>query len=219
MNLHRYRRTREKDRRAFTLIELLVVIAIIAILAAILFPVFARARENARRASCLSNTKQLALAELTYAQDYDEKLCPSYGGAAYPMFWPVLLQPYIKNNQIFFCPSDSNRNTSVAASASNISYGFNYNYLVTPACTPVNYGCGAVSLAAIGSVSETVMLADTGTNNNHYAANWAYDNPPGTTTGVSAMHLGGCNVAFVDGHAKWFALPGVINTVALWDLS
>jgi len=92
--------------RGFTLIELLVVIAIIAILAAILFPVFAKAREKARQSSCLSNVKQLTLGMLQYVQDFDEK---------FPMFvtgtptqgepWWVCVQPYIKNEQVYVCPS------------------------------------------------------------------------------------------------------------------
>jgi prepilin-type N-terminal cleavage/methylation domain-containing protein/prepilin-type processing-associated H-X9-DG protein len=96
-------------RRGFTLIELLVVIAIIAILAAILFPVFARARENARKASCMSNMKQLGLAVMQYTQDYDETMPP--GIAAYEGWWQVtwagLVQPYTKSLQVFQCPSDS----------------------------------------------------------------------------------------------------------------
>jgi len=87
-------------RSGFTLIELLVVIAIIAILAAILFPVFAQARENARKAKSISNLKQLALAHQMYAQDYDETLCPTIGGG-HPdgglWHWPELVYPYTKN--------------------------------------------------------------------------------------------------------------------------
>ena len=97
-------------RQGFTLIELLVVIAIIAILAAILFPVFARARENARRASCQSNLKQMGIGAMQYSQDYDETICPSllndagYTDAQSPSFVD-LLQPYVKSLQIFSCPS------------------------------------------------------------------------------------------------------------------
>ena len=139
-------------RRGFTLIELLIVISIISSLAAILFPVFARARENARRASCMSNVKQMALAFMQYTQDYDERLplyqrcstqqpvggirgwnnsvsCPGAGQAAHP--WNNQIQPYLKSTQIFNCPSahygsgaeDAQVYTGTATV--NLSYGYN----------------------------------------------------------------------------------------------
>src|SRR5688500_9028814 len=108
-------RTNNNQQRAFTLIELLVVIAIIALLAAILFPVFARARENARRSSCQSNMKQIALAQMQYTQDYDEKFTGSHisqvpddltpGSCKTYNTWGYLLQPYIKSKEVFYCPS------------------------------------------------------------------------------------------------------------------
>jgi prepilin-type N-terminal cleavage/methylation domain-containing protein len=99
-------------RRGFTLIELLVVIAIIAILAAILFPVFARAREQARKITCVSNLKQLGTAVIMYAQDYDEFLPNNWSGKKDTMLWndlggSGLMDPYLKNRKIWFCPSDS----------------------------------------------------------------------------------------------------------------
>src|SRR6056297_1595143 len=124
-------------RRGFTLIELLVVIAIIAILAAILFPVFARAREKARQTSCLSNVKQIGLAWQMYVQDYDECIPPYYVpnsvrgpelpdiGASTTLYWQDLIYPYTKNFQIWVCPSDS----STGEIAYIRSYGGNYNYV------------------------------------------------------------------------------------------
>ena len=95
-------------KRGFTLIELLVVIAIIAILAAILFPVFARAREKARQSSCQSNLKQIGLACLAYAQDYDEKMVSSIRGmGGYYYYWADLIQPYAHSYQFVVCPSGS----------------------------------------------------------------------------------------------------------------
>lgn len=109
-------------RTAFTLIELLVVIAIIAILAGILFPVFAQARESARSVSCLSNTKQIALGQLMYAQDYDETIIPweVVNRNQYPLdaqltgVWTTTIQPYVKSTQILYCPSFSDAKTAQA---------------------------------------------------------------------------------------------------------
>jgi prepilin-type N-terminal cleavage/methylation domain-containing protein len=104
--------------KGFTLIELLVVIAIIAILAAILFPVFAQAREKARQASCLSNLKQLGLAHLMYAQDYDETLASSWC-FGFPGEFSWAVQPYMKNLQILFCPSSRISTSSMATACNN----------------------------------------------------------------------------------------------------
>jgi prepilin-type N-terminal cleavage/methylation domain-containing protein len=107
-------------RRGFTLIELLVVIAIIAILAAILFPVFAKAREKARQASCLSNVKQIQLAILQYAQDYDETLPYASAWGNPVQNWYIYLDPYMKNSQVLKCPSYA---------SATIGYGWNYQNL------------------------------------------------------------------------------------------
>jgi prepilin-type N-terminal cleavage/methylation domain-containing protein/prepilin-type processing-associated H-X9-DG protein len=154
-----------KCLKAFTLIELLVVIAIIAILAAILFPVFAQAREKARQASCISNLKQIGLAELMYVQDYDERFTGSYnpttsscGGRIY---YPELLYPYTKNAQIFYCPDagdDDHFNDD----------GSNYCVLNPHTCgqqpsPPNGYGAGptdyaynALSSVNVGNASNAV---------------------------------------------------------------
>ena len=123
------------DRKGFTLIELLVVIAIIAILAAILFPVFAQAREKARGTSCLSNGKQMGTAVLMYAQDYDDSIIPwltakeNATQPSYERIWAYRMQPYVKNasfavgqttpNGIFFCPSWSQARYQNAAKATD----------------------------------------------------------------------------------------------------
>src|SRR3954471_9579763 len=109
-------------KRGFTLIELLVVIAIISILAAILFPVFGRARENARRSSCQSNLKQIGLGIAQYSQDYDELMVPVEVSTASTDAWQMLLQPYLKSEQIFACPS----NTSTGHVRSNAARPFDH---------------------------------------------------------------------------------------------
>ena len=210
--------------QAFTLIELLVVIAIIAILAAILFPVFARARESARRSSCLSNTKQLGLGALQYSQDYDERFVPAVyvDGDGSTKFWPGLIQPYTKSEQVFFCPSDSLHNPPL--SNANTSYGWNYYYLQLDAGT-VDYTRGGISLAKIDKAAETVMLADGGisTAGSAYAITSPLNSPPPLSTAAqfpAQRHFDGFNVCFVDGHAKWYKVPGVISqNDTLWDLN
>lgn len=201
-------------KTGFTLIELLVVIAIIAILAAILFPVFARARENARRSSCLSNTKQLGLAALQYSQDYDERMVPAQHVDG--TFWSVLLQPYAKSNQLFYCPSDSLHSSATAfGTGGEISYGWNFKWL-TWGGPSLNYSIGGVSLARVTNSSETVMLGDSPNT----GEDWAISSPADYTAyAPPARHLEGANICFVDGHTKWFKVPGKLTPVDLWDLS
>ncbi|MES2465493.1 MAG: DUF1559 domain-containing protein, partial [Armatimonadota bacterium] len=110
-------------RSAFTLIELLVVIAIIAILAAILFPVFAQAREKARQTSCLSNMKQLGLAMVQYAQDYDEALVPFQVTTSTSTLFNFLLDPYVKNQGVWTCPAEPQQNTAAPRSIAMREFG------------------------------------------------------------------------------------------------
>ncbi|NLO07124.1 MAG: prepilin-type N-terminal cleavage/methylation domain-containing protein [candidate division WS1 bacterium] len=186
-------------KRGFTLIELLVVIAIIAILAAILFPVFARAREKARQTSCLSNLKSLGLAGLMYAQDYDETtvrtnnnlgavgLYTLPSGAvstSADMLWMYQIYPYVMNSQIFDCPSSST-NWTPAAYSSSLGYGYN----VLAAGMP---------LVRFQAVADTIMLADSA----YYCVDWDIRDTDNTDP-VANRHNEGANVAHMDGHAKW----------------
>ena len=120
--------------KGFTLIELLVVIAIIAILAAILFPVFARAREEARKTSCLSNLKQIVTAAAMYAQDYDTSLLPpwyqqntNYASADITWTWTEIMQPYAKNRNLFLCPDGGTAPQTTSADPS-IAFGSKGSY-------------------------------------------------------------------------------------------
>ncbi|MBC7287500.1 MAG: DUF1559 domain-containing protein [Armatimonadetes bacterium] len=178
-------------RKGFTLIELLVVIAIIAILAAILFPVFARAREKARQASCQSNIKQIALGILMYAQDYDEIL-PS--NAVFPpsgaIRWPALVMPYVKNADLFTCPSEK----TVAIGGTPLGNSESSGY---------GLGCHiyGYEIAKIFKPAETILLADTNTYMVR-AAGQSWGSEPVGGRQVLYRHNQMANFAFCDGHAK-----------------
>lgn len=212
----------------FTLIELLVVIAIIAILAAILFPVFARARENARRASCLSNLKQIGLGVIQYTQDYDEIYPPRRNtppGADTQLYsWRTLIYPYVKSTQLFACPSNpNNRNLTLDSDA--------------PTAFPVSYSCNGVtnniggtppmvvdvgtSIAAMPQTAQTILVGEskdfstqmiingsagiTGTSNDNYA--------------LSVQgHLGNSNWLFADGHAKAMKHIATGTPINMWTI-
>ena len=155
---------RSQGQAAFTLIELLVVIAIIAILAAILFPVFARARENARRSSCQSNLKQIALGVKQYIQDYDEKFplaTAALTASAGTVGWADSIQPYLKSSQIYQCPSESNAPTGTPVVGSNdyTDYWYNAGLSWNGDTGTANYS-SSVSEAALIFSSLTVMAGD-----------------------------------------------------------
>ena len=229
-----------KGRSGFTLIELLVVIAIIAILAAILFPVFARAREKARQTSCLSNLKQLALANLAYIQDNDERWPRTCWGdnVCGPVIsataWMTGCYPYIKNKQIFVCPSQPAGSecamdgqkapvspNCVWASGGGTSYGHNEEL-----------GSNMPSLAQLRYPAAIVILADC-------RCNWigGYWNQPDAIRGAlgrvrastrwstchgcgspdlgkEGVHNEGSNLAFADGHAKYYASNALLTVRA-----
>jgi len=188
------------SRRGFTLIELLVVIAIIAILAAILFPVFARARENARKSTCQSNLKQLELGMIMYRQDYDEKNVqsaftttlpatskgPYTGNGTTRFWWFDLVGPYVKNTQIIICPSDGG--TTSCCGFPNRSY------------QPNSQMSGAIDSAVVDP-ANTIHLIESKLN--YQAAN----TDPGSYINQK-FHFDGWNMAFADGHVKWMTVNG-----------
>jgi prepilin-type N-terminal cleavage/methylation domain-containing protein/prepilin-type processing-associated H-X9-DG protein len=177
---------RQSNRRAFTLIELLVVIAIIAIMAAILFPVFAQAREKARQASCLSNSRQLGLALQMYTQDYDEVVPNQWWTHSGCTEWDCTpawqLAPYTKNTQVWVCPS-KRRGAPDPSVTKFISYGFNAWTIAKP-------------LASMQQPADTVFLAECGAN-------------------ASLTHLGGSlgdgasDAAWLDSYWQSYSYPKV----------
>ncbi len=225
-------------RRGFTLIELLVVIAIIAILAAILFPVFARAREKARQTSCLSNVKQQMTAFKMYNQDYDGRFpavrvraaagwtAPN-GDTATPAWvpWFCGVEPYMKNSQIMNCPSVS-LNWDGGASFNNVGYGYNeyfaawYDKLSGGWRVPINEG-------QLQFPAESMVIADKGDTGIYYldtTVTYAWSRPgldPGTLASDGRAdialdrHNEGANCGFADGHGKWFKGSAIPPDV--WD--
>jgi prepilin-type N-terminal cleavage/methylation domain-containing protein/prepilin-type processing-associated H-X9-DG protein len=171
---------RKKIRKAFTLIELLIVIAIISLLTAILFPVFARAREQARKAACASNLRQIGMAVMQYVQDYDERYpmgrhyydsWPTPPAGEADGFWFKLLQPYTKSMQVFVCPT--------AGKINHDSGGYGWNFCGTGGITSNGNGFGyvthhvrrctpgavtGVSLSAVSKPAETFLVADPSSN-------------------------------------------------------
>ena len=197
-------------KKGFTLIELLVVIAIIAILAAILFPVFARARENARRASCSSNLKQIGLGIIQYSQDYDEKLpARVYFGGEPAKSWRVVIQPYVKSTQLFACPSNTGNTLTTNYDSGTFiprSYSINGGEGANGAAFDATIGGTAPSrndgnsesLSALQSVSQIWLVTES-------SKDWPW--PELNTNSVLADigfsgHLGTINWLFADGHVK-----------------
>jgi prepilin-type N-terminal cleavage/methylation domain-containing protein/prepilin-type processing-associated H-X9-DG protein len=224
-------------RAGFTLIELLVVIAIIAILAAILFPVFAQARAKAQQATCQSNLKQVGLAWHMYVEDYDGRTpgytggpcqsppwhaAPGWGCLVLPMDPPfdgtkALLYPYMKNMKAGRCPIPGDNVWKVAGLG---AYGYNLFYLVwggkrIAAWTPVTAGTSTVTLSMVNSPAETVCFLD-------YLDGTVFPPPLGSgccPKYYGARHNNGWNVLWVDGHVKWWRDPSDINKYNyLWDL-
>jgi prepilin-type N-terminal cleavage/methylation domain-containing protein/prepilin-type processing-associated H-X9-DG protein len=230
--------------KAFTLIELLVVIVVISILAAILFPVFARARENARKAACMSNLKQIGLAVAMYSQDYDETYPIAQFATSPATNWWEVLAPYISPTvsngrvSIFTCPT--------AGPIGRYSGGYGWNIMGTGwNSSPYDYNGfgntsgswrtpsnnGPVTLSQVTEPSTTIMVADPASNGTDNNAFGAYGNTDlsyipvlhGGQVGpfkggvVAVVPGGGGNYLFADGHVKWLAASQSYCSI-MWDV-
>ncbi len=216
-----------KSSKGFTLIELLVVIAIIAILAAILFPVFAQAKAAAKKTACLANTKQIGIGLYLYLQDSDDSLpmanYPGWttgqpttvfafhnGAGVSELAWADLLLPYTKNQQIFKCPDDetSVHNTSgQTIPGKKLSYALNYYFYKKPGGIS-NFAITGGNMSEMTAPASKIFVAETGVN---------------PTTGAQAeivrpdrfwgfiRHSDGANYVMADTHAKYHAMPKYWN--------
>jgi len=227
----------------FTLIELLVVIAIIAILASILFPVFARAREQARKSACNSNVRQITMALLQYVQDYDETFCLYSQGSGYQgslgygggdgARWADMIMPYVKNSQLFNCPSGQKRLALAAGGSCFDITTYSYGY-VSPSNGAADYGVASRSLAEIPDPCTTIVIVDDGrgedTGDNEFfgrvipsptddlaslASRVDGTRHPGARADEPAGHA--LNAAYVDGHAKFVRLTDTF--MSQWTLA
>lgn len=225
-----------QERRGFTLIELLVVIAIIAILAAILFPVFAQAREKARQTSCLSNEKQVGTSIFMYVQDYDERLffypaitSPSRSrtGAVLPnaasinpVRWWNALMPYIKNSQVLVCPSDD---LPAPSRDANGVFSILRSYIAIRAAE-------GLALANVDNPAETIVVTEKwgrDLGGNPIGDSWIEPfngdfnyNPALDRMALAAnRHSSGLNATFYDGHVKWYKPQTIVASKTLTGCS
>ncbi|MGI5816488.1 MAG: type II secretion system protein [Armatimonadota bacterium] len=207
-------------RLGFTLIELLVVIAIISILAAILFPAFARAREQARQASCTSNLRQIGIAWQMYAGDHDDLVVPEWYFAPEPAprynddsgglwDWPVLLQSYIRNRDIYECPSYPGLIYDLPGSSTDLPYPVYYTLAQTAARDFSSDARPPLSLARVANPSDKIVMTDKW----HSDSVWTNVIVPGEREDwhghedsyVGYWHNDGANYLFMDGSVRRIA--------------
>jgi len=197
----------------FTLVELLVVIAMIAVLAAILLAVFPRVRGMARRGQCVAHLRQLVQAARMYAQDHDRRLVPARArGAPAPSrgyTWCVLLQPYIRNEDILICPNDPDPKPSQQSTCLPHSYGINYELTYG-----VGVGAGNLtrSLTHVHEHSRQILFFEMKSEVEQMGTSWIAHG----TSRIATRHNGLAEFAFLDGHVKGLKPEATVAPVNMW---
>lgn len=184
-------------RRGFSLVELLVVIGIIAVLMGLLFPVFISVRRSARKATCVSNLRQLTAAARMYADDYDRTLVPARAGGSPTSLgytWCRLLQSYIKDDKVIICPEDGQPQQAAKSDDLPHSYGINYNLTFnTGYALPL-----VLTMGAINNTSTVLLFFDMKPSAQAMGSSYSTSR----LTRVDDRHAGRCGVGFLDGHVK-----------------
>lgn len=215
---------------AFTLIELLVVIAIMAILAAILFPVFGSARKSAQRSQCSNNMRQLSLAVRLYMDDHHDTF-PATSHSGRSRSWIECVQPYLRTRLMYRCPSDTSSNWEAGSGLGLRTSSYATNYYMAPfgrfSIQPSNTH-GFTRMSMISNPSQTIYICELGRNNygDHvHPAWWTFPNSDGAFMNsdedvAKSIHNGGANYACVDGHVRWMKFEQTFDPardINLWD--
>jgi prepilin-type N-terminal cleavage/methylation domain-containing protein/prepilin-type processing-associated H-X9-DG protein len=224
------------QRRGFTLIELLVVIAIISILAAILYPVFSRVREKGRQAACISNARQLGLAIMMYAQDYDECYPGRWTGWVDPpatperayIGWRTLVQPYVRNVDVFRCPSNPNHDIVAAVDVFDrylhppirTSYSCNGDPRVIGGLAPMGPGIESLTLAQVDHPSQLILITENQNPRLEVCLLCGYDSQGHLAAPeLFAGHSGLTDYVFADGHAKALKPTATGYPINMWAVN
>lgn len=230
-----------KNNNGFTLIELLVVIAIIAILAAILFPVFTSAKAKGQQSACMSNVRQLGLAYTRYCDDNNGRFCPYalinvpgklfYSSSVHNCYWMEMIFPYVKNINVFKCPARPLKDTQLTYYW--VGYGVNKYWLASPDAGDPGYG--GIKASVIRTPSKTVFLADArgrktslgGVPSDMMDGPYGpyifsdlitpFDVPNGWVYEMYGCHNGSANVAWCDGHCTSMPIKKIAYNKELWD--
>jgi len=191
-------------RSGFTLVELLVVIGVIAVLAAILFPIITSATRSARKAKCVSNLRQLYLAQKIYSDDYDRTLVPARAGG---VTWCQILQPDMKSKELVLCPEDHTPQTVSGSEDLPHSYGINYNLTYNTSGAPFVF-----SMSTLNRTTDLLIFFDMKPSAKAMGSSYNTHR----LTRLDTRHGGRCGVVFLDGHAKMLLPDDTVKPVNMW---